>query len=54
MRNAGLFVTATDYTRDGDSSTTALAVSNACSAGALPWVSNIGLTRFPPQPYRCL
>jgi uncharacterized protein (TIGR01370 family) len=50
---AGLLVTATDYTRAGDAPTRRAAVGNACAAGALPFVSDIYLTRIPAQPLRC-
>ena len=53
IARAGLFVTATDYTARGDSSTERLAVSTACAAGALPFVSDIGLNRVPPEPPGC-
>lgn len=39
----GLLVTATDYVSPGDDQATAEAVANACAAGALPFVSDIGL-----------
>jgi uncharacterized protein (TIGR01370 family) len=50
---AGLLVTASDYTATGDAAAEAEAVANACSAGALPFVSNIALKRLPAQPHRC-
>lgn len=50
---AGLLVTATDYTAAGDSATDGLSIKNACAAGALPFVSNIGLTRIPAAPPAC-
>lgn len=50
---AGLLVTATDYTPAGDAEADAAALANACAAGALPYVSNIALTRIPAQPLRC-
>lgn len=49
----GLIVTTTDYTKAGDRSAAAKAVQAACSAGALPFVSNIDLSRIPNQPARC-
>jgi hypothetical protein len=49
---AGLLTTATDYTA-GDELAAAESVANACSAGALPFVSNIGLRRIPPVPSGC-
>ena len=49
----GLLVTATDYTAPGDQSAEQEAVANACAAGALPFVSDIGLTRLPAAPLAC-
>ncbi len=49
---AGLLVTATDYVGRGDDAAAADAVGAACSAGALPFVSDIGLNRL-PDPVRC-
>jgi hypothetical protein len=49
----GLLVTATDYTAAGDSAAYGEAVANACGAGALPFVSNIALTRIPSVPPAC-
>lgn len=51
IARAGLLVTATDYLPDG--SDPAAAVANACAAGALPFVSDIGLTRVPAEPLHC-
>ncbi|MEK6277599.1 MAG: endo alpha-1,4 polygalactosaminidase [Actinomycetota bacterium] len=53
FRERGLLTLATDYAAAGDSATTQEAVRNACSVGALPFVSNIGLTRVPAQPFTC-
>lgn len=55
MRERGLFVTATDYTRAAGGAAEAEAVANACSAGALPYVADIGLTasRLPNPPLVC-
>lgn len=53
IRSRGLLTLATDYVAAGDAATTAEAVKNACSTGALPFVSNIGLTRIPAQPFSC-
>jgi endo-alpha-1,4-polygalactosaminidase (GH114 family) len=50
---AGLLVTATDYVAAGDDSATDTARENACAAGALPFVSDINLTRLPPDPLAC-
>jgi uncharacterized protein (TIGR01370 family) len=55
MRDRGLVTTATDYTREGDRQALDEAVAKACSAGALPYVSDIGLTarRLPNPPLAC-
>ena len=53
IRAAGLLVTAADYVRPGDARTTRLAIRNACSAGALPYVADIQLRRVPARPQRC-
>jgi len=50
---AGLLVTATDYTKAGDRAAELLCVRNACAAGALPFVSNIHLSRLPAAPLQC-
>ncbi len=53
MAARGLLTLATDYVAAGDAATTQLAVRNACAAGALPFVSDIDLTRVPAVPPRC-
>lgn len=55
MRELGLVTTATDYTRAGDRKALERSVANACSAGALPFVGDIGLTarRLPDPPLSC-
>jgi len=53
FRRAGLKVTATDYLPAGDRRDVTVAVRNACAAGALPYVSNIALTRVPTAPFLC-
>ena len=53
ISGAGLLVLATDYTAAGDAAGAALAARNACAAGALPFVSDIDLTRVPAVPARC-
>ena len=53
IKNAGVFVTATDYVAAGDASETQRAQRNACAAGALPFVSDIELRRVPPIPASC-
>jgi endo-alpha-1,4-polygalactosaminidase (GH114 family) len=50
---AGLLVTAADYTKAGDQAAFDEAVANACAAGAVPFVSNIALTRIPQVPPAC-
>jgi hypothetical protein len=49
----GLLVTAADYTRRRRGLTLRGAIANACAAGALPYVSDIGLRRTPADPARC-
>ena len=51
MAARGLLVTATDYVAAG--ADTSAAVANACGAGALPYVADIGLRRVPQQPFAC-
>ena len=55
MKARGLITTATDYTPKGDPRALEEAVTNACEAGALPYVSDIGLTarRLPNPPLAC-
>jgi uncharacterized protein (TIGR01370 family) len=55
MKRRGLITTATDYTAAGDGRARDEAVANACAAGALPYVSDIGLTarRLPDPPLAC-
>ena len=52
ISSAGLLVTTSDYTA-GDPAAEQEAVANACVAGAIPFVSNIALTRLPPAPLSC-
>jgi hypothetical protein len=52
-RSAGLKVTATDYVAARKPSQARIAVRNACSAGALPYVSDIYLKRIPARPFLC-
>jgi uncharacterized protein (TIGR01370 family) len=49
----GLLLTATDYVKRGNVDGEAEAISNACAAGALPYVSNISLTRIPDRAFTC-
>ncbi|MEZ4753663.1 MAG: endo alpha-1,4 polygalactosaminidase [Bdellovibrionota bacterium] len=51
--SAGLFVTTTDYVANGDSETTVLARQASCSAGAIPFVSDILLTQIPATVFEC-
>jgi polysaccharide biosynthesis protein PelA len=53
FRDRGLLTLATDYTAANDAGTRRRAVTAACGAGALPFVSNIGLTRIPARPLAC-
>jgi cysteinyl-tRNA synthetase, unknown class len=55
MAARGLITMATDYTKASDDAAEAEAVANACEAGALPYVSDIGLTvkRLPQPPLDC-
>ena len=50
----GLLVTTSDYTRAGDAAATAVSVRNSCAAGALPFVTNIAITRIPSRPFLCV
>lgn len=50
---AGLLTLATDYTAPADTAAIQDSVANACGAGALPFVSDIELTRIPSTPLRC-
>jgi hypothetical protein len=52
IASAGLLVTASDYTA-GDAAAEQESVANACAAGAIPFVSNIALTRLPAAPLAC-
>jgi hypothetical protein len=49
----GLLVLTTDYVAAGDVAGARAAVANACTTGALPFVSDIGLRRVPAIPPRC-
>lgn len=49
----GLFVTTTDYVQPGDISASAQALANSCSAGAVPFISNIELSIVPTEPFLC-
>ena len=53
IHRRGIFVTATDYLGPGQAAATASAVRDACAAGAVPFVSDIGLHRVPQPPLRC-
>ena len=48
-----ILTTASDYVAEGDPATTEESIRNACSAGAIPFVSDINLSRIPEQPLRC-
>jgi uncharacterized protein (TIGR01370 family) len=49
----GLLTLATDYTAAGDSAAVAASITDACRAGAVPFVSDIWLTRIPAVPAGC-
>lgn len=49
----GVFTTATDYTSGSDPDADALARTTACDAGAVPFISDIELTRVPITPVTC-
>lgn len=51
MRDAGVFVTTTDYLRTAGSADEAEALGVASDVGALPYVSDIDLTRVPSVPF---
>ncbi|RMD86972.1 MAG: hypothetical protein D6808_02290 [Candidatus Dadabacteria bacterium] len=53
MISKGFIITTADYTADGDLADTALSVANACAVGAIPFVSDIHLSRLPDEPFRC-
>lgn len=53
MGRRGLLVTATDSTADGTGNAVRVAVRTACGAGAVPFVSDIGLRRIPATAPRC-
>lgn len=51
--DAGLLVTATDYTKAANPAARDESVASACAAGAVPFVSDIGLSRLPVPPLSC-
>jgi len=53
VHDRGLFVTTADYTDSSNTQIIEVARSNACSVGALPFVSNIELTEIPATPLSC-
>ncbi len=55
MRSLGLITTATNYTKRATGPAVEESVDDACSVGALPYVSNIGLTvrRLPDPALGC-
>lgn len=53
IRARGLLVTATDYVARGDAAAVAQSRLDACRAGALPFASDIELTRIPAAPLTC-
>jgi hypothetical protein len=50
LRSAGLATFATDYVSAKSKTAAAEAVRNARAAGAIPFATDIGLTRLPPPP----
>jgi endo-alpha-1,4-polygalactosaminidase (GH114 family) len=55
MRDLGLFTTAADYTKRPRGALFRDSIDNACSVGALPYVSDLGLRarRLPDPPLTC-
>ncbi len=55
MEALGLETTATNYTRHSTGPAVDESIADACSAGAIPFVGDIGLTakRLPESPYVC-
>ena len=55
MRDLGLMTTATNYTKRSTGSAVDESIEDACGAGALPFIGDIGLTakRLPDSPYVC-
>jgi hypothetical protein len=53
MRSRGLLTLATDYVAANDEADAVRAAVTACSTGALPFESNIDLTRIPPVAPTC-
>ncbi len=53
MSAAGLLVTAVDYVEAGDAAAEGVCLANACSVGAIPFISDIWLTRMPAAPPLC-
>jgi uncharacterized protein (TIGR01370 family) len=53
LHDRGLTVTATDYSDGSDTDADAASARAACRAGAIPNLSDIGLTRIPAPPLAC-
>ncbi len=53
LRAAGIFVTTTDYTDATEEQDLAQLVEAACTAGAIPFISDIYLTQLPDSPRTC-
>lgn len=53
MIQRAYLVTTADYTASDESAETEQSVRNSCQAGAIPFVSDIFLTRLPVNPYTC-
>ncbi len=54
LGDAGKLVTTTDYTRALSGQAVRRSVRASCHAGAIPFVSDIELTRVPRKPPRCI
>lgn len=53
VRRAGLLVTSADYLPVVEPELEAEAAARACAHGAIPFVSDLELTRLPDEPLRC-
>jgi uncharacterized protein (TIGR01370 family) len=53
LARTGVFITTTDYTSSANSPLASRAIANACRIGAVPFVSNIALSRLPKTAAAC-
>jgi uncharacterized protein (TIGR01370 family) len=53
VSRTGVFITTTDYTSSTNSPLTDVAIANACRIGAVPFISNIALSRIPKTATSC-